>query len=248
MNDTTLNPPSTLPARQTWIDLALYLAGGFGLYLIAGIVLGLLMQSISVDLSALVYLLNVLFLGGSFYVLGVRRGKIRWEQNGLWPAIWRWRWLAGALGLSLLMLPVRALLGLGIQIALEGNLDSLQGRTDLLLSGGSFSWSGLIITMIGAGILAPIAEELYFRGLLHGWFRSRLSFWPSVLLSSLLFGLAHFDSVAVIVSSLLLGIVNALILEKKKSLWFPIAIHICTNSVAVGLAYLAMAVAPLIEG
>jgi membrane protease YdiL (CAAX protease family) len=97
-----------------------------------------------------------------------------------------------------------------------------------------------LLNLIGAGLLVPIAEELYFRGLLYGWLKTRLGFWLRVLISSAIFGLAHFDSIAVVASSFVLGMVNAVAYEKSKSLWLPIAIHMVTNSAAIILLYLAM--------
>ncbi len=41
-------------------------------------------------------------------------------------------------------------------------------------------------------IVAPVAEELFFRGILLPVFRRRLGIWPAVILSSLVFALIHF--------------------------------------------------------
>ena len=122
-------------------------------------------------------------------------------------------------------------------------MSGIQARADVITAGMRFSWINFALTFLGAGLLAPISEELYFRGLLHGWFRSRrFVFWLRVLLSSILFGLAHFDSLAVVVSSFVLGLANALFYEWSKSIWVPIAMHVITNSVAVVLLYVALAV------
>ena len=95
-------------------------------------------------------------------------------------------------------------------------------------------------------MLAPISEELYFRGLIHRWFQSRLRFWPRVLLSSAIFGLAHFDSIGVAVSSFMLGLINAVAYERSESVWLPIAIHMITNSFGVILLYVATAITQLL--
>lgn len=41
------------------------------------------------------------------------------------------------------------------------------------------------------GLLIPAAEELIHRGLVYPRLRSRFTLWPSVILSSLIFGIAH---------------------------------------------------------
>jgi membrane protease YdiL (CAAX protease family) len=43
------------------------------------------------------------------------------------------------------------------------------------------------------GLLAPITEEYFFRGIVFGSLRSRVPFWPSVLLGGGIFGLIHFE-------------------------------------------------------
>lgn len=232
--------PISQTRPTTGWDLLFYLLGGFGLFLLLSIAAGLLLRTISIWLTLTAYALNVFCLGGSVYLLGIVRNKLSWLEMGFWPVVWRWRWLLLAVGLSIAFIPLRVALGLAVQFLLEGNLDSLQGRTDVLTAGGQFSLLGFLITLIGAGILVPIAEELYFRGLLHRWFEPRLPFWPRVLISSLFFGLAHFDSVGVVASSYVMGVVNAVAYEKSKSLWLPILIHMSTNSIAVLLLYLAL--------
>ena len=234
-----IRPISQTRPTTGW-DLVLYLLGGFGLFVLISIGAGLLIQTMSIWLTLTAYALNVLCLGGSVYLLGVCRRKLSWFEMGFWPIVWRWRWLLVAIGLSVAFVPVRVALGLAVQFLLEGNLDSLQGRTDILTAGGDLSLLHFLMNLVGAGLLVPIAEELYFRGLIHGWLQTRLGFWLRVLVSSAIFGLAHFDSIAVVASSFVLGLVNAIAYEKSKSLWLPIAIHMVTNSAAIGLMYLAM--------
>jgi membrane protease YdiL (CAAX protease family) len=244
MDDETTTAPPTFPLRLTtgW-DLLFYLLGGFGLFTVLSIVAGLLIRTVSIWLTLIAYALNVICLGGSVYLLGVYRNRLSWSEMGFWPIVWRWRWLLLAIGLTIAFVPVRIALGLVVQFLLEGNLDSLQGRADILTAGGDLSLIHFLLNFAGAGLIVPISEELYFRGLVHSWFRTRLGFWWRVLASSALFGLAHFDSIAVVASSFVLGMVNAVAYEKSKSLWLPIAIHIITNSTAIVLMYLAIVLA-----
>ena len=59
----------------------------------------------------------------------------------------------------------------------------------------------------------------------------------AVVASSLLFALAHIDSIGVVASSLVIAVVMALAYERTKSLWVAIAIHVVTNTTAVLLTY-----------
>jgi len=238
--------PAPASAPSTWLDLALYLASGFGLFLLATLGAALLFDGQNTLLASFtLYLLNVLCLVGTVYLLGVRRDKTSWAEMGFLPPVWRWEWLAIAVVVTVALIPIRGLLGLLVQLVLEGGLDSLQARSDVLLAGGDLSWVSFLLTLLGAGLLAPISEELYFRGLIHRWFQTRLRFWPRILLSSVIFGLAHVDSVAVVASSFVLGLANAIAYEKSESLWLPIAMHTLTNCIGVILLYLALALGQL---
>lgn len=236
--------PNNSPPPQSWLDLALYLLVGVGSFLLVSTLIASQFQELSLGASFLLFLANFTCLGGTTYLLGIRRGKLSWAQLGLRPLRWRWEWLVIGVGLAVLLLPVRAALGLLVQWAIEGNLDSLQARGDLITGGAlEFSWLGFLSTFIGVGILAPISEELFFRGLLHTWFWSKTSrVWLRVLASSALFALAHADSISVVAASSVIGVVNALAYERTRSLFIPIVIHITTNSAAVLLIFMALAV------
>ena len=235
------------PPSQSWLDLALYLLVGFGSFLLISALVALQFQGLSLGAAFLLFLVNFACFGGTTVLLGVRRGKISWAQLGLRPLRWRWQWLLIGIGLAVLLLPGRAILGLLVQWAVEGNFDSLQARGDLMTGGMlEFSWLGFLSTLLGAGFLVPIAEELYFRGLLHTWFWGKTDrVWLRVLASSAIFALGHADSISVVAASSVIGIVNAIAYERTRSLFIPIVVHITTNSAAILLLYLSLALMEL---
>jgi uncharacterized protein len=228
---------------NTITDLLLYLLAGIGLFIIFSSLLALVTEVGTLLDSALRFLLNLLFLGGATVVFGIHRKKITWEQLGLHLHRWRAQFLLIAILLGLAINPIRALIALLAQQLIGGGLEALEGRAEIITAGG-FTWPAFIITLIGVGILIPFAEELYFRGLLHNWFAERFRFWPRVLLSSAVFGLGHFDSVGVVISSFIMGVVIAIAYERTKTLWLPIAIHAVTNSGSIILLFIAMAFSP----
>jgi uncharacterized protein len=222
------------------VDLVLYLFTGLGLFIVFSGLLSLFTQVGTLLDSTLRFLINLIFLGGTTILLGVHRKKITWHQLGLQTDRWRMKYLWLAILLGLAINPIRALLALIAQMLVGGGLEALEGRAEILTAGG-FTWPAFLITLLGAGILIPIAEELYFRGLLHNWFAEHFHFWPRVLLSSAIFGLGHFDSIGVVISSFIMGVVIAVAYERTKSLWLPIAIHAVTNSGAIILLFLTLA-------
>jgi len=153
---------------------------------------------------------------------------------GLWPAPGRWGWLA---------LSAVALIGVGM-------------FTDLVLSLAG-EWAGMpahwtewfdedlvwgtrvdvASALVSAVMVAPVLEELTFRGLLYGTLRLRLSWVASAGVSGALFALAHGYGIAGFVSVFLSGVLWAWAYERTGSLLPGILAH-ATNNVAASLALL----------
>ena len=224
-----------IPAK--WGDLLIYIAGGFGLYLVASLVIGLFFTEITLVVVILISVLNFLVLAGSVYLLGIRRKKLSWPSLGLVPEKFLPKHVLIAAGLAVILLiprGVAGLFGLLIERVLTGEISSLAMRENMF-SVGFDSWYGIVLMVVGIGVLAPIAEELFFRGLLYDFFRQKVGVTWAVVLSASLFGLAHFDSLAVVLSTFVMGVVMAISVEYTKSLWMTIWMHIVTNSGAVVL-------------
>jgi uncharacterized protein len=84
-------------------------------------------------------------------------------------------------------------------------------------------------------VVAPFAEELFFRGFLYQSFRNSFGVLPGALLSALIFGAIHFEFFK-LVQLAILGVILALLFEKTGSLWPPIILHAVNNALA--FAYL----------
>ena len=93
----------------------------------------------------------------------------------------------------------------------------------------------LITTLILVGFLGPIAEEIFFRGFVLPGLIKRFGVIRSLLLSSLLFGIFHFDPGA-IVPTFILGLALGWVYLKTGALWPAIFAHGLHNSLAIMLA------------
>ena len=103
----------------------------------------------------------------------------------------------------------------------------------------------LPLTFVMVVIVAPLMEEMFFRGFLfHGvWWR--FGFWPAAVVSGATFSLIHVtsaDLVGLIIPFTVIGILFAYLVRRTGSLWNAIAVHVLFNSVAVA-GYLATRVA-----
>lgn len=85
-----------------------------------------------------------------------------------------------------------------------------------------------------AVLLAPICEEVYFRGFVFGGLRSRIGLWPATLVAAVLFALVH-DSLAVQLPIFALAITLTLVYVRTGSLVWPIVLHVLFNGTQITL-------------
>lgn len=96
----------------------------------------------------------------------------------------------------------------------------------------------LVPSVLVLGGLAPVAEELIFRGLLYGWVSGRWGTRAGFVVSSIAFAAAHYEP-AHILLVLPLGFLFGYLRRRTDSLLPSIAAHIVNNSFAVlAAAYL----------
>jgi membrane protease YdiL (CAAX protease family) len=82
--------------------------------------------------------------------------------------------------------------------------------------------------------LAPIAEELFFRGMLFQSLQSRFTFWPAATASGIVFGLVHAHPLVTVVTAVL-GVYLAWIFRRHGTILVPILAHAIFNTLGVVL-------------
>ena len=96
--------------------------------------------------------------------------------------------------------------------------------------------SDFIVTFIMLVVVAPIAEEIIFRGWLYGKLRARIPAIPAILLVSFLFGLVH-GQWNVGVTVFVMSIAMCTIREITGTIWGGILIHMLKNGIAFYFLY-----------
>jgi membrane protease YdiL (CAAX protease family) len=104
---------------------------------------------------------------------------------------------------------------------------AMKEAVDIARQPGALATSLLVL----AG-LAPLVEELIFRGLLYGWIAGRWGTVPAWLVSSLAFALAHYEP-AHIILVLPLGLLFGWLRRRTDSLLPSLVAHIINNGFAV---------------
>jgi len=97
----------------------------------------------------------------------------------------------------------------------------------------------LLPSLFAFALLAPVVEELIFRGLLYGWIEGRWGSMVALVVSSLAFAAAHYEP-AHIVLVLPLGFLFGWLRRRTNSLMPSLVSHIINNGFAVlSAAYLS---------
>jgi len=89
-----------------------------------------------------------------------------------------------------------------------------------------------VMLFLVAVIIAPICEELFFRGFLYPAFKKRMNVFSAMFLSSILFAVFHLQP-AQLLPLICIGFVLAFVYEKAKSLIPAILVHSLYNLAAI---------------
>jgi len=107
-------------------------------------------------------------------------------------------------------------------------------KTDVLtesvtrISTGSISGWAIFLLVITLVVLAPICEEIFFRGYLYPIIRNKMPAGSAMLINGAIFAAAHFELVGFL-PRMLLGLGLAYMYDKKRSLVSPVIGHALYN-------------------
>lgn len=103
----------------------------------------------------------------------------------------------------------------------------MNGLLEELNKNNSNSLYSIIINGIAASFIAPIVEELIFRGIILNRLKIKIGVKKAIIVSSILFGMIHYE--LGILSAIIFGICMSLIYLKTRNIFVTIAIHIINN-------------------
>ena len=232
-------PPLRGPAL-TLVDMVLLVAGGFvvisavGVPVVAAPLVQLLTSSLASprrEALGVVIQYGVMALPG---VLILRR-QLRALPSDQRPADgwlqWQWQPVRSAMGSAvagwLMVTPVVMLTG-WLLVKLVGDPGGSNPLLELVL--GSRDPLALALLAFTAVVLAPLFEELIFRGALLPVLATRLGALPAVVLSALLFGLAHI-SIGELAPLTVLGVGLALVRLSSGRLFPCVLMHALWNAI-----------------
>jgi len=163
------------------------------------------------------YVLTIAIFLGRRYVK-VKLGRI--ERDRLWPMAG----MAALIALGWMFTEVGILQLFDADKLFADDLEELK-ELEKLMSGP--------LGAIAVGLLAPIAEEIGFRGvLLGGLIRMRCGAWPAIVISALVFAFFHGTQIQML-GTTVFGIIAGWLFWRTRSLIPGMIIHIVNNSSAV---------------
>ena len=136
------------------------------------------------------------------------------------------------------LLPILLLITLGIGLFVNSALNLLPTSWIAgYAEDSSFINEGTLIgSLVAQAIIAPMTEELTFRGLMLSRFNKGLPTWIGIAISSCIFGVMHGNPIWFVYTALL-GAVFCLIANRTNSILSTIMIHALFNALSTVLAY-----------
>ncbi|HEY2980714.1 MAG TPA: type II CAAX endopeptidase family protein [Anaerolineales bacterium] len=209
-------PAAPWSLRDTWLGVALMI-----------LILALLVLVIPLFQGNDSIIIPLMFLAESIYLVPIAvvllARRVPWRSLGFK----RFEWSSLGIGCGLLIATyslslIHNLILMRFGISTQGDMIS-----ELMQSMSSPGW----FVLIGA-LVAPVVEEMFFRGFLFSGFRQRYGWIGALVLSSALFALAHLDP-ASLFPTFLMGCVLAFVYHRSGSLWPGIILHCLLNSFAL---------------
>lgn len=102
---------------------------------------------------------------------------------------------------------------------------------------GQMSDAPAILVLLVVGVLGPVCEEITFRGIFFGGFKTSGRIIGAILWSGLLFGLFHMN-LNQMGYAFVMGVTSAILIEVSGSIWPAIILHVLTNTYNVLQLYI----------
>ena len=222
-----MNQPSTpVPwtPRDVWLGV-----GSFALWVVLFGALRLLVDyfSLTFDAGLLVSLGELLLLLPVWW-LAVHKYGVAWSALGLRPFATAMvgtgcRLMFGSFLFNFVYGSLLAFFGLRMQVDLVPIFQEVASP-----------W----LLFLGGAVIAPIVEEIFFRGFLFAGLRSHYGWQKAAVISSAIFAVLHLTPTAIL-PIFILGYIFAYLYHRSDSIWPAILMHVLTNTLALGAAYLA---------
>jgi membrane protease YdiL (CAAX protease family) len=228
--------PQATRASWTWTDVVPVLITLFPVmfganWLAEATAQGLRISAGSSGAVALTYADEIAVYGASLLLIVVLvRGRRHTPLTALGLRLPAWPWLAAGLPLGFAAYFLQEVGG-GISRVI---LPAANTTNQCVGIRGEFGGS-VVLTLLAVAVIAPVSEEIIFRGFTFRWLQRRLPLWGAVLVSAAVFSAAHagWAEPSLFLPVFLGGVLLAYVYAKSRSVWPGVIIHMTINIVAV---------------
>ncbi|MFS0517427.1 CPBP family intramembrane glutamic endopeptidase [Nostoc sp. UIC 10607] len=207
------------PSRPGWLEIIV----GLVVLAIVGFGVGSLLRRLGLD--PVVYGLILTSWTGvatlTAFAVAVRLRIRSLNAFGVRPVSKRWLLIAIGVGLVAFVLKGLAVLG---WIQITGNTNNVQG---VYAEGGSGGVLSLVLATLFLGIVTPLGEELFFRGVVANALLRYGSF-IGVVGSTVIFALCHGINI-VFPAAVVAGLATAEVFRRSGSVWTAVIVHVVFN-------------------
>jgi membrane protease YdiL (CAAX protease family)/uncharacterized RDD family membrane protein YckC len=228
--------PQATRASWTWTDVIPVLVTFFPIlfganWLAEATAQGLRISAGSGGALALSYADEIAVYGASLLLIVL---LVRWRRHTPLTALGlrlpAWPWLAAGLPLGFAAYILEDVGGVIDRIVLP----AANTTNQCVGIRGEFGGS-VALTLLAVAVIAPISEEIIFRGFIFRWLQGRLPLWSAVLVSAAIFSTAHagWAEPSLFLPVFLGGVLLAYVYAKSRSVWPGVIIHMSINIVGV---------------
>lgn len=222
-------PPGARPGWSPWFGFAAMAAGTALVVAVSFPLVPVALSSVSegplgaIALLVLILVQDAAYVGSAVGFAWLRGRPRRWQFGLRSTPLWR------TAGLALLV----TVLVLGFEVGFTELAGVDEGDTDPLGTGEGTT--AAIAFSLAAIVVAPVAEELFFRAFLYRALRNRLRVWSACAINAAIFSIVHVQylfepKIFVIIGAFAVG--ACLLYEATGSVFAPIAMHAIFNTLA----------------
>lgn len=191
-----------------------------------------MIESGSIAINFAFYSISRLIGLGLIYIL-LRRRKVSLKEFGFRKFSPKVAFIS--LAIALVVMIVGTLIVFAIVSALYPQVD-LEQSQDVVFK-NAVNIPQIVMAFLALVVIAPVAEESIFRGLLLPAFAKKIGFVAAAIVTSIMFGAVH-GQLNVAIVTFVLGLILAWMYKRTDSLWPAIMLHSFKNLIAFALIYL----------
>lgn len=123
-----------------------------------------------------------------------------------------------------------------VVVLTASNLIDVSEKQEILFSTNSYGL-GLFLAFVTIVILAPLVEEILYRGILFGNLSKKINPFLAAIIASLIFGIFH-GQVNVGIDTFFMSMVSCYLVWKTDSIWPGVFLHTSKNLIAFVLLFI----------